>query len=308
MDNIKKLGRGNVKRKEGVICMIFKKIMGSVLVSTLVFNGISIARAEAQNTLNYKSAPQFATLATTSYKVVAGDSLYTLAKRFGITVTSLKSANGLTSDAIYIGQVLSIPSSTSTTAFVTLSTGSSGSNVSTLQTNLKALGYYTYSQITGYFGSVTRQAVASFQTAYSLPATGVVNSATNTQIWHALVKKRMVTDSKKYTSVPYKWGGQTPSGFDCSGFVYYMFNYEGVKFPRTTSEEIYAMGTGIDTAHLRPGDLVFFGVNKPGVISHVGFYIGNNQFISATSSKGIWTYPVTTGYWAQYYIGAKRVY
>ena len=98
-----------------------------------------LPRLKNQTTLNYKSVPQVATLATTSYKVVAGDSLYTVAKRFGMTVTALKSANGLTSDAIRIGQVLSIPGTT-TTGFVPLSTGSSGSNVSTLQTNLKALG------------------------------------------------------------------------------------------------------------------------------------------------------------------------
>lgn len=287
--------------------MVFKKLVGSFLAGTLVINGMSIALAEEPNSLIYKSAPQEATLATTSYKVVAGDSLYSVAKKFGTTVTALKSANGLTTDVLHIGQVLSIPGTT-ITSFVNLSTGSSGSNVSTLQTNLKALGYYTYSQITGYFGSVTRQAVLNFQSAYSLPATGVVNSATNTQIWHALVKKRLVKDATKYTGVPYKWGGVTPSGFDCSGFVYYMFNYEGVKIPRTTSEEMYAMGTRVDKAHLRPGDLVFFDVNKPGVISHVGFYLGNNQFISATSSKGIYVNPLTTGYWANYFVGAKRVY
>lgn len=198
--------------------------------------------------------------------------------------------------------------SVSIASFTPLWVGSRGYAVSTLQKNLKALGFYTYAYITGYYGTVTKQAVQRFQASYGLPATGNVNSATNTQIWHALVKKRLVAHSFNFTGVPYAWGGETPRGFDCSGFVHYMFNYEGVPLPRITSEELYAMGYPVDTAHLRPGDLVFFGVNRPGVISHVGFYVGGNKFISATSSKGIWTYTVTTGYWAKYYLGAKRIY
>ena len=77
---------------------------------------------------------------------------------------------------------------------------------------------------------------------------------------------------------------------------------------RTTSRDLYNIGTPVDTAHLQPGDLVFFAVNEPGVISHVGIYIGNNQFISATSSKGIWTYSLGNSFWSQYYVGAHRVY
>jgi peptidoglycan endopeptidase LytF len=281
--------------------MILKSLLGPVLAGVITINGISPAK-----TVN---PPPEATMATSRYTVVSGDSLYTIAKKFGTSIASIQNANGLKSDRIYPGQILSIPGTTSATGFTPLYVGSQGAAVSTLQKNLKALGYYTYGSITGYYGTVTKQAVSKFQSAYGLTATGTVNSATNTQIWHALVKKRLVNNSFKFTGVPYKWGGTTPSGFDCSGFVYYMFNYEGLKFPRTTSEEIYTMGTKItSTAKLMPGDLVFFAVNRPGVISHVGFYVGNGKFISATTSKGIYTYPLTTGYWAKYYMGAKRVY
>ena len=282
--------------------MILKSLLVPILAGVLTINGIPPTK-----TVN---PPTEATMATSRYTVVSGDSLYKIAKKFGVSIATIKNVNGLKSDSINPGQVLSIPGTGATIlGFTPLYVGSRGSAVSTLQKNLKALGYYTYGSITGYYGTVTRQAVSNFQRAYGLTASGNVNSATNTQIWHALVKKRLVAHTYRYTGVPYKWGGSTPSGFDCSGFVYYMFNYEGVKFPRTTSEEIYTMGTRVtSTANLRPGDLVFFAVNRPGVISHVGFYEGNGKFISATTSKGIYTYPLTTGYWAKYYMGAKRVY
>lgn len=282
--------------------MILQSLLGSILAGVMTISGIP-----PTETVN---PPTEATMATSRYTVVSGDSLYKIAKKFGVSIATIKNANGLKSDLIYVGQTLTIPGTSTNTGFTPLYVGSTGSQVSTLQKNLKALGYYTYGNITQYYGTITQQAVLNFQRAYGLTASGNVNSATNTQIWHALIKKRLVANSYRFTGVPYKWGGTTPSGFDCSGFVYYMFNYEGVKFPRTTSEEIYTMpGTRItSTANLKPGDLVFFGVNRPGVVSHVGFYVGNGKFISATTSKGIYTYPLTTGYWANYYMGAKRVY
>jgi len=284
--------------------MILQSLLGPILAGVITINGIPLVKSVQID------PPAEVTMATTKYTVVSGDSLYKISKKFGVSIASIKSANGLKSDTIYPGQVLSIPGTATSDGFTPLYVGSRGQAVSTIQKNLQALGYYTYGSITGYYGSVTQQAVLKFQKAYGLTATGNVDSATNTQIWHALVKKRLVNNAFKFTGVPYKWGGTTPKGFDCSGFVYYMFNYEGVPFPRTTSEEIYAMpGKKItSTASLMPGDLVFFAVNRPGVVSHVGFYVGGGKFISATTSKGVYTYPLTTGYWSNYYIGAKRVY
>jgi cell wall-associated NlpC family hydrolase len=68
------------------------------------------------------------------------------------------------------------------------------------------------------------------------------------------------------------------------------------------------MGKAVSKDKLQPGDLVFFDVNHTGKISHVGFYTGNNNYISATSSKGIAVNSLDSTYWSKYYVGAKRVY
>jgi cell wall-associated NlpC family hydrolase len=184
--------------------------------------------------------------------------------------------------------------------------GANSANVTTLQQNLKTLGYFKYPYVTGYYGPVTRQAVRSFQSDYGLQTDGIVGPVTHTAIQHALVKRKMMQDAKQYVGVPYVWGGSTPSGFDCSGFIYYLFSTHGASVPRLSSTAYAKIGWPVDSSHLKPGDLVFFGPN--GTIDHVGFYLGNRRFISATSSKGVWIYSLDNPYWASQYEGARRVY
>ncbi|UJF34705.1 C40 family peptidase [Paenibacillus hexagrammi] len=196
---------------------------------------------------------------------------------------------------------------TSTTA-ASLAIGTSSSSVTLLQQNLKTLGYFTYPTATGYFGTITEASVKAYQTAYGLPITGIADSTTQTSIAHALTKKTMMEDAMNYLHVPYLWGGTTPQGFDCSGFVYYLFKTNGVSTTRTTSSALYGQGISISKTKLMPGDLVFFSIAQTGVVDHVGFYLGNNQFISATRSAGIYPQNMDSSYWGPRYVGAKRVY
>lgn len=190
-----------------------------------------------------------------------------------------------------------------------LAQGTSSTAVTTLQTKLQTLGYFTYPTITGYYGSVTTSAVIAYQKDYGLSADGIAGPITLTSIDHAIVKKNLIADSYNYISVPYKWGGSSPTeGFDCSGFVYYMFNKFGISSVRTTSDNLYKQGTSISRASLKPGDLVFFSIAGSGAVDHVGFYVGNNKFISATRSAGIYIQSLDSTYWGPKYMGAKRVY
>lgn len=115
----------------------------------------------------------------------------------------------------------------------------------------------------------------------------------------------IIATAKKYIGVPYVWGGSTPSGFDCSGFVQYVFNAHGISLPRTSKAQ-YGVGTKVSKSSLKAGDLVFFDTEGSGV-SHLGIYIGNNQFIHASSSKGVTVTSLSNTYWAPRYYGAKRV-
>lgn len=89
---------------------------------------------------------------------------------------------------------------------------------------------------------------------------------------------QIVQTAMKYLGVPYVYGGTSPSGFDCSGLVQYVFKENGINISRTTYTQVKE-GTQVDKSNLQPGDCVFFGTS--GNVSHVGIYIGNDQYIHA---------------------------
>ena len=105
---------------------------------------------------------------------------------------------------------------------------------------------------------------------------------------------------------PYRDGGSDPHGFDCSGFVTYVFAQNGVKVPRTVSEQ-YQAGLQVAPDQLQPGDLVFFSTVAPGA-SHVGIAIGGDEFVHAPSQRGeVRVERLNSSYWAPRYVGARRV-
>lgn len=121
---------------------------------------------------------------------------------------------------------------------------------------------------------------------------------------------RVLHTADAYVGVPYVWGGNTPKGFDCSGFTKYVFAKYGVTLPRTSREQVHA-GSGIapDFRALRPGDLMLFA--EPGeAISHVAIYAGNGRIIHASSSNGGVGYTDLNagGDWfVAYFVAARRV-
>lgn len=117
---------------------------------------------------------------------------------------------------------------------------------------------------------------------------------------------QLVHSAYQYLGIPYVFGGNTPAeGFDCSGFTKYVFSHNGINLPRLADEQ-YEVGQRVRRSELMPGDLVFFTTYEPGV-SHTGIYVGNNNFISATSSGGIRVDSLDSGYWSPRYVGATRV-
>ena len=105
----------------------------------------------------------------------------------------------------------------------------------------------------------------------------------------------------RYLGVPYVWGGSTPRGFDCSGFVSYVFAQIGVSVPHSSYAQ-FGMGTAISISALEPGDLVFF----TGA-SHVGIYIGGGQFIHAPHTGDVVKISSLSGYYSSNFAGARRI-
>ena len=115
----------------------------------------------------------------------------------------------------------------------------------------------------------------------------------------------VITNAKRYLGTRYVFGGSSPrSGFDCSGFIYYVLNQSGKKIGRTSAAGYYNMAKKVSSP--RVGDLVFFsGTYKRGV-SHIGFYIGNGKMISA-SGKKVNIANIRSGYWGKHFTGYGRI-
>lgn len=114
--------------------------------------------------------------------------------------------------------------------------------------------------------------------------------------------------AQQYVGVPYRWGGTTASGFDCSGYVRQVFKELDVDLPRV-SRDMYNVGTYVSKNELLPGDLVFFSASPSSSrITHVGIYYGNGKFIHSQLGDGVsFTSLSDPYYWGDRYVGAKRI-
>ena len=117
----------------------------------------------------------------------------------------------------------------------------------------------------------------------------------------------ILREAQKHLGAPYVWGGASPAGFDCSGFVYYVLTTQGIPSYRTPEDQ-YRQGTAVEKSQLQPGDVVYFYGTYADKISHTGIYAGNGQFIHAPNSRSVVSYSnLTSGYWADHYYGARRM-
>lgn len=129
---------------------------------------------------------------------------------------------------------------------------------------------------------------------------------TNTQTADAASFSEIKDQAYTYLGTPYKYGGTTSSGFDCSGYTQKVFANLGYTLNRTSSGQ-YSQGTSVSKSNLQIGDLVFFNTSGSGV-SHLGIYVGSGNFIHSSSSKGVSVSSINDPYyWGSRYIGAKRV-
>ncbi|MGP4078092.1 LysM peptidoglycan-binding domain-containing protein [Halobacillus sp. K22] len=257
-----------------------------------------------------------AVFAEETHQVEAGDTLWRISQKYEASVTELKSWNDLQSNFIYVGQQLivdntnistnkrSSPASSSSDPTYTVRTGDSlwsianhhGMSVSTLMNlnDLSSTTIYPRQKLKIAEPSSAAAPVSSSNLSKSEPAPSFSSTS-------------LIKEAEKYLGTPYQWGGESPTGFDCSGFLQYVFAKEGIRIPRTVAS-IYAHSSLETVSHSnrRPADIVFFETYKPGA-SHAGIYLGNNQFIHSGSTYGISIASLTSNYWSSRYIETKRI-
>lgn len=220
-----------------------------------------------------------------TYTVQAGDSLYTIAQKYGVTVDSLRQANTLGA-TLQVGQSLTVndptknpqasvaasqaeqtPAQTTTTSQATQATQTTQAATTTNQVA------QTTSQTTSQPAAQTSQASQTTQTSQQTQASQAQVATPSSYSVSALLSY-----AQTFTGVPYVLGGTTPAGFDCSGFTQYVFNHFGKNIGRTTYQQQYA-GTKLAVSSAQPGDLLFWGAY--GSAYHVGIYLGGSSYIAA---------------------------
>ncbi|WP_419955132.1 LysM peptidoglycan-binding domain-containing protein [Neobacillus niacini] len=251
---------------------------------------------------------------TSVYTVVNGDTLSKIGLQVGMSVQELKTLNGLNSDRIYIGQQLNVkaqapvvttpapvapvapvapPSDVKQTTDYTVKSGDTLGSIS-LQYKMSLQDLMSLNGLNShmiYVGQVLK--VAGQAPTVVTPATGDFAAA-------------FVNAGYSVMGIPYAWGGSSLKGFDCSGFIYYAANLAGKKIGRYSAEGYYSRTFYVDQP--QAGDLVFFENTYKKGISHVGIYIGNNQFLHADEKKGVTISSLTSPYYTEHFDGFKRFY
>lgn len=118
-----------------------------------------------------------------------------------------------------------------------------------------------------------------------------------------IIENNIISYACNFLGTPYVYGANGPNSFDCSGFTKYIFESISINLPRTSQAQYYN-GILVNKEDLKNGDLVFF--NTDTTLGHVGIYIGNDEFIHASSSKGVTISSLNNGYYASKYAGAVR--
>ncbi len=146
------------------------------------------------------------------------------------------------------------------------------------------------------------------QTAY-VSSQYLSSSASDSSSSTSSSASKVISLAKSLLGKPYVWGAQGPSSFDCSGFTYYVFkNAANVTLPRVSKDQS-KYGTYVSKSNLKIGDLIFFDTDgsNNGNVSHVGIYLGNNEFIHASSTKGKVVISQMSSYYNGAYVNARRV-
>ena len=154
------------------------------------------------------------------------------------------------------------------------------------------------------WSKITSGSVTGYVSSQYLSSSASDNStSTSTSV------SKVISYAKKLLGKPYVWGAEGPSSFDCSGFTCYVFkNAANINLPRVSKDQSN-YGTYVKKSDLREGDLIFFDTSgeNDGNVSHVGIYLGNNQFIHCSSSKGQVVISEMSSYYTKAYVNARRV-
>ncbi|MCL6573393.1 MAG: LysM peptidoglycan-binding domain-containing protein [Bacillus sp. (in: Bacteria)] len=248
---------------------------------------------------------------TSEYTIKSGDSLSKIALQFKMTVAQLKTLNNLSSDMIYAGSTLKVSGTTTVKPPAATKPPVAKPPVPTPVSEYQVKSGDTLGEIAGLY-NISLQALKTNNNLTSdmiyvgqkLKVSGKAVT-TPTPAPQTDFAAKTVAEAKKLIGIPYVWGGSTTAGFDCSGFIYYVANQAGLKIGRTNADGYYNRTFYVDQP--KAGDLVFFENTYKKGISHVGIYLGDNQFIHANDG-GVMISNLSSAYYQKHFSAFKRFY
>ena len=229
----------------------------------------SAAPASSVSSQSSSKQPVIAANHTTA-TVKSGDSLYAIAQEYGVSVASLREANPNLGNSLTVGQSLIVNNPTKNPAAA--SSSSQQAQASSASSQQQAPQARTANNQQAAQSNNNQQQNNNNQAAQ---ASSQAQQSSTTRTGSG---NNVVSYAESFIGVPYVYGGTTPSGFDCSGFVQYVYNHFGKSLPRTTTQQENC-GTQIPVSQAQPGDLYFWG-NK-GSAYHVAICVGNGKYIAA---------------------------
>lgn len=268
-------------------------------------NAVAVSKRSAKNTSAGKRHG-----GSSVHVVKRGDSLFALSKKYSIPVSELKALNNMKSTKLKPGQRLVVKKSGTETYIakkgadfrrITIHSGQEPDELTDMDSS-EADDLSTGYIISESEDAKTYDAIIS----QASPDSETEAASLSHELSDMGMQERLVLFAKKLLDIPYRFGGNSLLGIDCSAYVQKVYNIIGVSLPRSAREQ-FTEGDPVDKEELSIGDLVFF-KTYASFPSHVGIYLGNSLFIHASSrSKKVTIDSLDTPYYFKRFIGAKRV-
>ena len=241
----------------------------------------SVSSAAPASSVSSQSSSKQAVIAAnhTTATVKSGDSLYAIAQEYGVSVASLREANPNLGNSLTVGQSLIVNNPTKNPAAASSSLQQAQASSASSQQQAPQVREAAAPQArTANNNQQAAQNNNQQQNNNNNQAAQASSKAQQSSTTRTGSGNNVVSYAESFIGVPYVYGGTTPSGFDCSGFVQYVYNHFGKSLPRTTTQQENC-GTQIPVSQAQPGDLYFWG-NK-GSAYHVAICVGNGKYIAA---------------------------
>lgn len=294
------------------------------LSSDLIFPNQVIETEKKSSNSNTNNNTTKPSTTKSTYKVKSGDTLSGIASKHNISLSDLMKWNNLDTTLIYPGNVFVVSkggssnapannnnsgssdkgsSNTGSSSVYVVKSGDTLSRIASKYSGVSVSDLKKWNNLSSDLILIGQKLSVNGKSSGGSSSSGASEKPTANVDYNV---DKLISVAKSVQGVPYKWGGSTTSGFDCSGFIYYAYKQAGKSISRTSTDGYFNRSFYVNKPQV--GDIVFFKGTYRAGISHMGIYLGNGDFIHAGSSTGVTISNVKDSYWSKHFDSYKRFY